>query len=146
MMNTIRVETVVESDGVLHITDLPCQKGDRVEAVIVLHRETRELEGGSEDFLARARRLDQLGQTDVALDIIYSQIDEMLLARKFSLVDDCIENSQTDLYSVDLLLALLTITLAAKTHLPNRAAFYGRVEAALRDRGELEDGLLIGLE
>jgi hypothetical protein len=41
-MNTIHVETVVESDGVLHLTNLPCQKGDRVEAVIVLHRETRQ--------------------------------------------------------------------------------------------------------
>jgi hypothetical protein len=57
-MNAIRVETVVESDGVLHITNLPCQRGDRVEAVIVLHRETREPErdAARRRFLERARR------------------------------------------------------------------------------------------
>ena len=57
-MNAIRVETVVESDGVLHITNLPCQRGDRVEAVIVLHRETTEREGDAarRRFLERARR------------------------------------------------------------------------------------------
>ena len=43
-MNAIRVETVVEADGVLHFTNLPCRRGDHVEAVIVLHRETRERE------------------------------------------------------------------------------------------------------
>jgi hypothetical protein len=57
-MDAIRVETVVELDGVLHITDLPCQKGDRVEAVIVLHREARdrEQELARQRFLERARR------------------------------------------------------------------------------------------
>jgi hypothetical protein len=57
-MNAIRVETVVESDGVLHITNLPCLRGDRVEAVIVLHRETREPErdAARRRFLERAQR------------------------------------------------------------------------------------------
>ncbi len=57
-MNAIRVETVVESDGVLHITNLPCLRGDRVEAVIVLHRETREpeQEAARWRFLERSRR------------------------------------------------------------------------------------------
>ncbi len=57
-MNAIRVETVVESDGVLHITNLPCRRGDRVEAVIVLHREAREPErdAARRRFIERARR------------------------------------------------------------------------------------------
>jgi hypothetical protein len=57
-MDAIRVETVIESDGVLHITNLPCLRGDHVEAVIVLHRETREQErqAARRRFLDRARR------------------------------------------------------------------------------------------
>ncbi len=57
-MNAIRVETVVEADGVLHFTNLPCRRGDHVEAVIVLHRETRERErdAARRRFLERARR------------------------------------------------------------------------------------------
>ena len=57
-MDAIRVETVVEADGVLHITNLPCHVGDRVEAVIVLHRETSEPErdAARRRFLERARR------------------------------------------------------------------------------------------
>ena len=33
-MNTIRVETTVESDGELHLTELPCRRGDKVEAIV----------------------------------------------------------------------------------------------------------------
>ncbi len=57
-MGAIRVETVVESDGVVHITDLPYVKGDRVEAVIALHSEPkeREREAARQRLLERARR------------------------------------------------------------------------------------------
>ena len=55
-MGAIRVETVVESDGVVHITDLPYVKGDRVEAVIALHSEPkeREREAARQRLLERA--------------------------------------------------------------------------------------------
>ena len=33
-MNGIRVETTVEADGELHLTDLPCRRGDKVEALV----------------------------------------------------------------------------------------------------------------
>ncbi len=57
-MNAVRVEAVVESDGILHITDLPYHKGDRVEAVIVLSGETKDRtqELARQRFLDRARR------------------------------------------------------------------------------------------
>jgi hypothetical protein len=99
-----------------------------------------------EDFLDRARRLDQRGRTDAALDIVYDQIDEMLLAGKVGEVDQRLANADTSRYSVDLLLALLTITLAAKPHLPSRAVFFTRADATLRARGEWEESLLVGLE
>lgn len=33
-MNSVRVETTVESDGELHLTELPCRRGDKVEAIV----------------------------------------------------------------------------------------------------------------
>ena len=35
-MDEIRVETTIETDGELHLSHLPCRKGDRVKATIVL--------------------------------------------------------------------------------------------------------------
>ncbi len=34
-------------------------------------------------FIDQARRLDERGQTDVAINIIFDQIDETFLAREF---------------------------------------------------------------
>lgn len=33
-MNAVRVETTVESDGELHLSELPCRRGDKVEAIV----------------------------------------------------------------------------------------------------------------
>ena len=57
-MNPIRVETTIESDGVLHIVNLPCQKGDRVEAIITLQAqaETIARQAARQRFLTRARQ------------------------------------------------------------------------------------------
>ena len=35
-MNAIRVETTIEQDGELHLKNIPCRKGDRVEAIVLL--------------------------------------------------------------------------------------------------------------
>jgi hypothetical protein len=57
-MNPIRVETMIESDGVLHIANLPCHKGDRVEAIIVLQEQAAasSRQAARERFLTRARQ------------------------------------------------------------------------------------------
>lgn len=100
----------------------------------------------TEDFLDRARRLDELDRTDSALDVIYNHVDEMLLAGRFAEIDGRLASVDCDRYSVDLLLALLTISHAAKRHLPQRPNFHTRAEKSIRDRGQWEDGLLLGLE
>jgi hypothetical protein len=33
-MNSIKIETTIQKDGELHLTQLPCRKGDRVEATV----------------------------------------------------------------------------------------------------------------
>jgi hypothetical protein len=35
-LNAVRVETTVEADGELHRTDLPCRRGDKVEAIVLI--------------------------------------------------------------------------------------------------------------
>jgi len=35
-MNAVRVETTVEADGELHLTDLPCLRGDKIEAIVLI--------------------------------------------------------------------------------------------------------------
>ena len=35
-MLATKIETTVENDGELHLTQLPCKKGDRVEAIILV--------------------------------------------------------------------------------------------------------------
>ncbi len=64
-MNAIRVETTVEADGELHLRDLPCRRGDKVEAIVlILEQGSRPVPYGDrekaraealEQFLARAR-------------------------------------------------------------------------------------------
>lgn len=97
-------------------------------------------------FLGNARRLDNIGQTDAALDIVFDQIDEMLLAGKFKKVNQLLVDTETDNYSVELLLGILTATLPAKNQLQDRAEFYKRTARTLKSRGELQEGLLVGLD
>jgi hypothetical protein len=35
-MNAVRVETTVDADGELHLTELPCPRGDKVEAIVLI--------------------------------------------------------------------------------------------------------------
>jgi len=55
-MNPIRVETTIQADGVLHVANLPCHKGDRVEAIISIQPPPGEdaRQAARQRFLARA--------------------------------------------------------------------------------------------
>lgn len=97
-------------------------------------------------FLDHARRLDEHGQTDFALDLIFDQIDEMLLAGQFDRVDQLLKDTMTNDYSVEVLLGTLTATLPAKAKLPGRVDFFQRAKQTLESRGEPYDSLLVGLE
>ena len=109
-------------------------------------QESASTSSSPEGFLDRARRLDQHGQTDAALDLIFDQIDEMLLGDESDRVDAILSEIAPDTFSVDLLVGLLTVTLPAKKLLFNRSAFFTKVEQSLRERGKLDDRLLVGLD
>lgn len=57
-MNAVRIETTVQTDGELHLTQLPCRKGDRVEAIVLVLDpavEEKKRAEALQRFLARAR-------------------------------------------------------------------------------------------
>jgi hypothetical protein len=56
-MQAIKVQTAVETDGELHLTGLPCRKGNRVEVIVLITDESTEAEreAALQRFLAGAR-------------------------------------------------------------------------------------------
>ena len=61
-MNAIRVETTIQTDGELHLTDLPFRQGDRIEAIVLVLEPAAESAQGDrtrgealQRFLDRAR-------------------------------------------------------------------------------------------
>jgi hypothetical protein len=58
-MNAVRVETTVEADGELHLTELPCRRGDRVEAIVLLLEPSCQPAPDMEREKVRAAALDR---------------------------------------------------------------------------------------
>ena len=57
-MTSIQVEATIETDGELHLTELPCRKGDRVQAIVMIlgsPPEQARRDEARERFLALAR-------------------------------------------------------------------------------------------
>ena len=59
-MNAVRVQMTVEADGELHLTQLPCRRGDKVEAIVlILEPSSRPVPAETEREKTRAAALDQ---------------------------------------------------------------------------------------
>ena len=57
-MNAIRIEATIQADGELHLSQLPCRKGDRVEVAVFIpdhDKDEATREAARQRFLARAR-------------------------------------------------------------------------------------------
>ena len=98
------------------------------------------------EFVTNPQRLAAKGQMELALDLIYDRIDEMMQGGEFPKLDSILSSLPVSDLSADILFGFLTATLPAGSRLSSRAGLYGRIEQALRERGEWEEGLLIGLE
>lgn len=61
--------------------------------------------------------------TDSEIDAIYNDIDRLLCDGEFGLVDEYLNPDFHISRDVDYLITILTITLAAKSKLPNRKLF-----------------------
>jgi len=91
-------------------------------------------------WLNQAAKLHGEGKIDAAIDLIYNHVDELLIAGDFETVNDFLPRVSLKL-PVDLLISILTITLAAHELLPNRKIFFDGVEVVVN-----EPNLLDGLE
>jgi hypothetical protein len=58
-MKAVRVETTVESDGELHLTELPCRRGDKVEAIVRILDSVSRPGSGTGREEARAAAVEQ---------------------------------------------------------------------------------------
>ena len=58
-MNADRVETTVEADGELHLTELPCRRGDKVEAIVLILEKPLRPAPDAERENTRAAAVDQ---------------------------------------------------------------------------------------
>jgi hypothetical protein len=86
------------------------------------------------------------GKTSAALDLIYDSVDDLLRKGNFDQLDSMLAAFPIAELSVDMLLGILTATLPAKSRLPSRGKLFKEIEKTLKERNELEEGLLTGLE
>ena len=99
-----------------------------------------------EELLGPALQLERHGRIDSALDALYDRVDDLLKTGEFEALNDMLQDARVGSLSTDVLLGVLTATLPARSKLPARAKFFHDAGAAIRGRGEWENGLLAGLE
>lgn len=96
--------------------------------------------------LEQALQYDLDGRYDYALDIIFDELDELLLTDNFAEVDIILDSLDVSEWSTECLLGFLTVSNWGKKHLKNRDNFFLRVVAVLEWRGDTETSILLGLQ
>lgn len=79
------------------------------------------------------------------LDLIYDFMDDLMRKGEFEALDLYLAGIDSRNLSIETMLAMLTAILPARNCLPSRKALFQKIEM-VKDRRELEDGLLVGLE
>lgn len=89
----------------------------------------------------------QIGHEDDAIDWVYDRFDSLLSEHRFAQCDLLLAEAAASAsrLATPVLLAILTVTAAAKDALSRRDGFVRLVEELVADRGQMEDGLLDGL-
>lgn len=95
-------------------------------------------------FLQRLYELDQAGQ-DQALAFMYDKVDRLLERREFTTVNRLLSEVELDAVHPALWVGMLTITVAARSKLPQRDWFALCVQKKLRALGKDPDRVLKGL-
>lgn len=72
-MTEIRIETVVENDGELHLRELPCLKGDHISAVVTIASTSESVDRE----LARQKYLALATQSTFSSTSSYPSRDEL---------------------------------------------------------------------
>ncbi|MBC7818835.1 MAG: hypothetical protein IAG10_18245 [Planctomycetaceae bacterium] len=143
---TVQGEWEIRNDSALAAIGelLEVSVRDALKEIFEKRRETPR--SRADNFVDISSRLARQGQVDAALDVIFARVDEMFRQGLFSECDALLRRIPAGDYSTDVLLGLLTATLPAKSCLQARPDFYLRTEAEIQRRGEMEPGLLTGLD
>ncbi len=97
-------------------------------------------------WLSKTYSLVASRDVDAAVDLIFDQFDELLHARKFREADEALAAVDVKRLDSNLMVALLTITRAAKASLRRREELVHRIETTLRaDAPKRADHLLAGV-
>jgi hypothetical protein len=97
-------------------------------------------------WLSSAMSLEASGDVDAALDVIFNSVDSLFFSENFQKVEQVIEALDPDILSTELLLGIMIATLAATSRLAGRRKFVACAAESISARGEMEEGLLDGLE
>ena len=95
-----------------------------------------------EEFLEKLQKIEDI---DKATDFIFEEFDDLFWAGEFQECDEILASINLETLDPTLSMAFLTITLAAKSKLLQRQAFYDKVEEIfLAQRGEEKTKRLLG--
>jgi hypothetical protein len=84
-----------------------------------------------ENWLLEVYDLSSKNELDKAADILFDKVDDLLLAGDFKGCDSLLTQIDLDRLDVNLVVAALAITFAAKHELPSRTAFVTRSRTRL---------------
>jgi hypothetical protein len=119
-----------------------------VEDMLSRNLERMRAQAPTRDFswLTDVYALNEAGETDDAVDMIFDRVDDLLLDGEAPQVDDLLNAIDVKRLDITLMLAALSITKPAADRLQNRLGFVGRVEGRLREvAGDRMERLLSGL-
>lgn len=114
--------------------------------VMILRRAPRPKWPGEEPWVLQMYDLVASKRLEEAIDLLYDNVDDMLLEGKMQECDDILQ--QIDIRRLDsyLMIGLLSITLSASEHLPHRKVLVEEIENYLRaTEPERADALMKGL-
>ena len=99
------------------------------------------------NFIIKAMQLEEQGDEDGALDLIYDSVYEMCRVGEFMKLNEFLRCIRLEDCSINIWLGILTSTHPAKNKLPYRSEFFTKVKDHLKetDPNRVED-LLRGLE
>lgn len=89
--------------------------------------------------------LEQSGKPEESLDILFDNLDDLLLSGNIQSCVEFLDKVPVDRLSNAQLLTILTATLPAHSRLPNRGAFFQKVHRVFLERGVSQDDL-VGLD
>ncbi len=96
-------------------------------------------------IIEQVLHLERENRPDAALDRLFAYIDNLLSDGQFIEVDEILQDTNVSEISMDIILGIATITLAAKDELRNRESFMTKAVEESNKRQEDTKELFYGL-